>query len=106
MHPISNPIKATGHIQILRGNLAPDGAVAKISGITLKQITGPARVFDSEEKCMEAIMADRIRANASAGDAYDLAGYGGAPASHDCAPTEGVAGGRSELSVVKLQIGP
>lgn len=42
-------------------------------------------------------MADRIRANASAGDAYDLAAYGGAPASHDCAPTEGTAGGNCTL---------
>lgn len=42
-------------------------------------------------------MADRIRANASAGDAYDLAGYGGAPASHDCAPTDAVAGGNCTL---------
>jgi type IV pilus assembly protein PilV len=42
-------------------------------------------------------MADRIRANASAGDAYDLAAYGGAPASHDCAPTEGLAGGNCTL---------
>jgi dihydroxy-acid dehydratase len=62
LRPFDKPVYAEGHLAILRGNLAPEGAVAKISGITLKEITGPARVFDSEEKCMEAIMADRIRA--------------------------------------------
>ncbi|MGH7290728.1 MAG: dihydroxy-acid dehydratase, partial [Myxococcota bacterium] len=62
LRTFDKPVYAEGHLAILRGNLAPDGAVAKISGITLKEITGPARVFESEEKCMEAIMADGIRA--------------------------------------------
>ena len=62
LRPFGKPVYAEGHLAILRGNLAPDGAVAKISGIAQREITGPARVFDSEEKCMEAIMADRIRA--------------------------------------------
>ena len=62
LRPFHKPIYAEGHLAILRGNLAPDGAVAKISGIKLAEITGPARVFESEEKCMKAIMADRIRA--------------------------------------------
>ncbi len=62
VRPFAKPVYAEGHLAILRGNLAPDGAVAKISGIKLAEITGPARVFESEEKCMEAIMADRIRA--------------------------------------------
>jgi dihydroxy-acid dehydratase len=61
VRPFGKPVYAEGHLAILRGNLAPDGAVAKISGIKLSEITGPARVFESEEKCMEAIMADRIR---------------------------------------------
>ena len=62
VRPWSNPIYAEGHLSILRGNLAPEGAVAKVSGIEIHEITGPARVFDSEEACMDAIMSDRIRA--------------------------------------------
>ncbi len=61
LRPFGKPVYAEGHLAILRGNLSPEGAVAKISGIKLSEITGPARVFESEEKCMEAIMADRIR---------------------------------------------
>ncbi|HXX48613.1 MAG TPA: dihydroxy-acid dehydratase [Myxococcota bacterium] len=61
LRPWSKPVYEEGHLAILRGNLAPDGAVAKISGIQVKEITGPARVFDSEEACMKAIMADAIR---------------------------------------------
>ena len=57
-----NPMYAEGHLAILRGNLASEGAVAKISGIKSAQITGPARVFESEEACMEAILAGGIRA--------------------------------------------
>jgi dihydroxy-acid dehydratase len=62
LRPWNSPVYAEGHLAILRGNLAPEGAVAKISGIQLHEITGPARVFESEEQCMAAIMADRIRA--------------------------------------------
>jgi dihydroxy-acid dehydratase len=62
VRPIGEPIYAQGHLAILRGNLAPDGGVAKISGIKHDRITGPARVFDSEEDCMAAIMGDKIRA--------------------------------------------
>jgi dihydroxy-acid dehydratase len=61
LRPWSKPIYDEGHLAILRGNLAPEGAVAKISGIQLHEITGPARVFESEEECMRAIMADAIR---------------------------------------------
>jgi dihydroxy-acid dehydratase len=57
-----SPLYPHGHLAILRGNLAPDGCVAKITGLKRPSITGPARVFDSEEAAMEAIMADRIRA--------------------------------------------
>ena len=49
-----------GHLAILRGNLAPEGCVAKITGLKNPAITGPARVFDSEPACMEAILARRI----------------------------------------------
>jgi dihydroxy-acid dehydratase len=57
-----DPIYAQGHLAILRGNLAQEGAVAKITGIKQTSITGPARVFDSEEDCMAAIMARKINA--------------------------------------------
>ncbi len=60
--PMDRPKYAQGHLTILRGNLAPEGAVAKISGLKSTKITGPARVFDSEEEAMDAIMADRIKA--------------------------------------------
>jgi dihydroxy-acid dehydratase len=50
-----------GHLAILRGNLAPEGCVAKITGLKQRKITGPARVFDSENACMNAIMAKKIK---------------------------------------------
>ncbi len=56
------PLYAQGHLAILRGNLAEEGAVAKITGVKAPALTGPARVFDSEETCLEAILAGRIRA--------------------------------------------
>jgi len=61
VRPLSQPIKASGHIQILRGNLAPDGAVAKITGKEGEQFRGPARVFDSEEDMLHALEEGRIR---------------------------------------------
>ncbi|MDE2259870.1 MAG: dihydroxy-acid dehydratase, partial [Betaproteobacteria bacterium] len=57
-----NPVYAQGHLAILKGNLATEGAVAKITGVKNPQITGPARVFDSEEKAMDAILTGQIRA--------------------------------------------
>ncbi|WP_412029596.1 dihydroxy-acid dehydratase [Deinococcus yunweiensis] len=62
IRPYDQPIYTEGHLAILRGNLATEGSVAKISGLKSIKITGPARVFDSEEECMHAIMADQIRA--------------------------------------------
>nr|WP_211197560.1 dihydroxy-acid dehydratase [Pyrinomonas methylaliphatogenes] len=62
IRPWSDPIYESGHLAILRGNLAREGAVAKISGIKQKKITGPARVFDSEEECLKAILSGQIRA--------------------------------------------
>ncbi len=56
-----NPVYDQGHLAILKGNLSPEGAVAKISGIKNPSITGPARVFDSEESCMAAILDRKIR---------------------------------------------
>ena len=62
IRPWSNPLYAQGHLAILKGNLAPDGCVAKITGLKSPRITGPARVFDSENACMKAILAKRIKA--------------------------------------------
>lgn len=60
IRPISQPMYAQGHLAILKGNLAPEGAVAKITGLKNPVITGPARVFNSEEDVMAAIMNDKI----------------------------------------------
>ncbi|MCU0874311.1 MAG: dihydroxy-acid dehydratase [Pirellulaceae bacterium] len=60
VRPVRSPIKPTGHIQILKGNLAPEGAVAKITGKEGLQFTGPARVFDSEEDMLAALEQGRI----------------------------------------------
>ncbi len=59
--PFNKPKYKKGHLSILKGNLAQEGCVAKISGIKETHITGPAKVYDSEEKCMAAIMADKIK---------------------------------------------
>ena len=58
----SRPVYPQGHLAILRGNLAPEGCVAKITGLKSRSITGSARVFDSEPACLDAIMARKIRA--------------------------------------------
>ncbi|MGB3266205.1 MAG: dihydroxy-acid dehydratase [Microcoleus sp.] len=62
IRPWNNPMYAEGHLAILRGNLATEGAVAKITGVKKPQITGPARVFESEENCLDAILAGKIQA--------------------------------------------
>jgi dihydroxy-acid dehydratase len=62
IRPFDKPMYASGHLAILRGNLAPDGCVAKITGLKKTSITGPARVFDSEPACMDAILARKIKA--------------------------------------------
>jgi dihydroxy-acid dehydratase len=61
IRPWSDPMYAQGHLAILHGNLAPEGCVAKITGLKNPAITGPARVFDSEDAAMAAIMAEKIR---------------------------------------------
>ncbi|HEX8136998.1 MAG TPA: dihydroxy-acid dehydratase [Pyrinomonadaceae bacterium] len=61
IRPWANPLYPHGHLAILRGNLATEGAVAKITGVKRPRITGPARVFDSEESCLEAILSGAIR---------------------------------------------
>ncbi|MCG8419358.1 MAG: dihydroxy-acid dehydratase [Proteobacteria bacterium] len=60
IRPWDRPLYPTGHLAILRGNLAPDGCVAKLSGVTNRRIRGPARVFDREEDCLAAILAGDI----------------------------------------------
>jgi dihydroxy-acid dehydratase len=60
VRPLANPIKRTGHIQILKGNLAPDGAVAKITGKEGLRFSGPARVYDSEEEMLAALERQEI----------------------------------------------
>ncbi|MBV9122336.1 MAG: dihydroxy-acid dehydratase [Planctomycetes bacterium] len=59
--PLDHPMHPSGHIVILHGNLAPDGAVAKVAGLKKRRLTGPARVFDGEEACFEAIQARAIK---------------------------------------------
>ena len=62
IRPLSNPLYAKGHLAILKGNLATEGAVAKISGVKTPALTGPARVFESEEDCLKAILNNTIKA--------------------------------------------
>lgn len=61
IRPFNDPLYAHGHLSILRGNLATEGAVAKTSGIGEKSMTGPARVFDAEEECLRSILDGAIR---------------------------------------------
>jgi len=61
IRPWDRPLYPQGHLAILRGNLAPEGGVAKITGVKALKMTGPARVFDSEETCLEAILKGRVQ---------------------------------------------
>jgi dihydroxy-acid dehydratase len=61
IRPLSHPLYAKGHLAILKGNLASEGSVAKISGVKNPSITGPARVFESEEEALAAILAKQIQ---------------------------------------------
>jgi dihydroxy-acid dehydratase len=62
IRPIAKPIYDEGHLAILKGNLSPEGCVAKITGLKNPVMTGPARVFDDEQSALTAIMANRIKA--------------------------------------------
>ncbi len=86
--PLDKPMHPTGHIVILHGNLAPEGAVAKVAGLKTRKITGPAKVFDGEEACFAAIQANedqagrrgrdpRRRPGRRARHARDAVGHGG-----------------------------
>jgi dihydroxy-acid dehydratase len=61
IRPFHEPLYEQGHIVVLKGNLAEEGGVAKITGVKNPKMTGPARVFESEESCLEAIMGNRIK---------------------------------------------
>ncbi|MFH0992538.1 MAG: dihydroxy-acid dehydratase [bacterium] len=61
IRPWEKPLYAQGHLVILKGNLAPEGAVAKVTGVKYPYIKGPARVFHSEEECLKAILAGNIQ---------------------------------------------
>jgi dihydroxy-acid dehydratase len=61
IRPWTRPVYPHGHLAVLRGNLATEGAVAKITGIKHPRITGPARVFEREEACLDAILSGKIR---------------------------------------------
>ncbi len=60
IRPVTNPMYADGHLAILKGNLSPEGCVAKITGLKNPVMTGPARVFDDEQRALAAIMAGKI----------------------------------------------
>ncbi|MBX7214358.1 MAG: dihydroxy-acid dehydratase [Thermoflexales bacterium] len=61
VHPVSRPLRETGGMVVVRGNLAPEGGVVKVAGVPKLAHTGPARVFDSEEACAEAVAQRRIQ---------------------------------------------
>ena len=100
IRPFSNPIKKTGHLVILRGNLAPGGAVAKISGKEGERFAGKAKVFGSEEEAMKSILAGKIRKGDVVVIRYE--GPRGGPGMREMlAPTSAIMG-RGLGSVVAL----
>jgi dihydroxy-acid dehydratase len=62
LQPLERPFKPSGALHALRGNLAPDGSIVKLAGTERRTHTGPARVFDSEEACTDAVRSGRVRA--------------------------------------------
>jgi len=91
IRPWDRPMYAEGHLAVLRGNLAPDGAVAKISGVKNPKMRGPARVFESEDECLTAILAGKVRA----GDVLVIRSEGpvGGPGMREMlAPTSAIIG--------------
>jgi dihydroxy-acid dehydratase len=102
--PISQALYKEGHLAILKGNLSPEGAVAKISGLKSPVMTGPARVFDDEQSAMTAIMDDKI----NAGDVLVLRYLGpkGAPGMPEMlAPTSAIIGAGLGESVALITDG-
>jgi dihydroxy-acid dehydratase len=91
IHPWSKPLYPQGHLAILKGNLATEGAVAKITGVKDPRFTGPARVFDSEESCLQAILAGEIKPGAVVVIRYE--GPRGGPGMREMlAPTSAIIG--------------
>jgi dihydroxy-acid dehydratase len=102
--PIERALYAEGHLAILKGNLSPEGAVAKITGLKNPVITGPARVFDDEQSALAAIMEDRIKP----GDVLVLRYLGpkGAPGMPEMlAPTSAIIGAGLGESVALITDG-
>lgn len=91
IHQWSKPVYPQGHLAILKGNLATEGAVAKISGVKDPRFTGPARVFDSEEGCLQAILSGEIKPGAVVVIRYE--GPRGGPGMREMlAPTSAIIG--------------
>jgi dihydroxy-acid dehydratase len=91
IHQWSKPLYKQGHLAILKGNLATEGAVAKISGVKDPRFTGPARVFDSEESCLQAILSGEIKPGAVVVIRYE--GPRGGPGMREMlAPTSAIIG--------------
>ena len=91
IRPLAEPLYAEGHLAILKGSLAPEGAVAKISGIKATSLKGPARVFEDEESALQAILAGKIKA----GDVVVIRNEGpkGGPGMREMlAPTSAIIG--------------
>jgi len=89
--PLSAPKSKEGHLVILKGNLSPEGCVAKISGIKTHRIEGPARIFNSEEECLDAIISDKIKAGDVVVIRYE--GPQGGPGMREMlAPTSAIVG--------------
>lgn len=98
IRPWNNPMYKQGHLAILKGNLAAEGAVAKISGVKMPKITGPARVFESEETCLDAILSGKIQAGDVIVIRYE--GPKGGPGMREMlAPTAAIIGARLGDSV-------
>ena len=91
IHGWSTPLYPQGHLAVLKGNLATEGAVAKISGVKDPRFTGPARVFDSEESCLQAILSGGIKPGAVVVIRYE--GPRGGPGMREMlAPTSAIIG--------------
>src|SRR4029434_6213043 len=91
IHQWSKPLYKQGHLAILKGNLATEGAVAKITGVKNPRFTGPARVFDSEESCLQAILSGEIKPGAVVVIRYE--GPRGGPGMREMlAPTSAIIG--------------
>ncbi|HLH43922.1 MAG TPA: dihydroxy-acid dehydratase [Bryobacteraceae bacterium] len=104
VRPLASPIKASGGLVILKGNLAPEGAVIKVTGIERKFQRGPARVFDNEEAAMEAVTGGRIQAGDIVVIRYE--GPRGGPGMREMLGVTGaIAGGGLSESVALLTDG-